>query len=113
MPARACGTIRIARASVISTTRATTPSTISVAMWAPFLSFGDERRGSVDLHDLDPGARLERGLLVVGPSGPDFSADLHASAVGVHALDHRGRPTHQRGGAGADTGRGAQVAPGD
>ena len=27
----------------------------------PFLSFGDERRGAVDLHDLDASARLERG----------------------------------------------------
>src|SRR5918994_895340 len=102
MPARACGTIRIERASVMSTTSATTPSTISVAICAPFLSVGDQRRGAVDLDDLHARARLERGVLVVGACRPDLSADLHAAAVRVDALDHRGRPAHQRGGPGTD-----------
>src|SRR5687767_8903900 len=102
MPARAWGTIRIARASVISTTTASTPSTISVAIWGSFLSFGDERRGAVDLQNRNAGARLERLVLVIGPRGPELSANLHAAAVGVNALDHRGRSAHERGRAGAD-----------
>src|SRR5215204_6837720 len=113
MPARACGTIRIARASVISTTSARTPSTISVAIWGPFLSVGDERRGAVDLHDLNSGAGLERVIVVVGARGPDFPAYLHAATVGVNALDHGGRPADERRRAGADPGRSTQMAPRD
>src|SRR5215207_10496215 len=113
MPARACGTIRMARASVISTTSATTPSTISVAIGRPFLSVSDERRGAVDLDDLHAGTRLERLILVVGPRSPDLSADLYLTAVSVNAFHHRGGPAHQRGRAGADAGRRAQVTPGD
>src|SRR4051794_22240245 len=107
MPARACGTILIARASVMSTTSATTPSTISVAICGPFLSVGDERRGAVDLDHFDAGTRLERLIVVVGPRAPELSADLHLAAVAVDALHHRGWPAHQRGGAGADPGRSA------
>src|SRR5215210_5382071 len=97
MPARACGTIRIARASVISTTRATTPRTISVAICGPSLSFGDERGGAVDLHDLDSSTGLERFVLVVRARAPDLSPDLHAAAVHVHAFDDRGRPAAESG----------------
>src|SRR5919112_6487546 len=111
MPARACGTIRIARASVISTTSAITPRTISVAICAPTLSFGDERGGAVDLHDLDPRTRLERVVLVVGPRGPNLSPDLHAAAIGIHALDHGGGPAHERGGAGSGPPRGGPKGP--
>src|ERR687897_3790368 len=112
MPARACGTIRMARASVISTTSATTPSTISVAIGRPFLSVGDERRGAVDLDDLHAGTRLERLILVVGPRSPDLSADLHLTAVSVNPFHHRGGPAPHSGRGGADGGRRGRGTPG-
>ena len=63
-PARAWGTIRMPRATVKSTTTATTMSTIRVANWVLSL-FVNERRGAVDLEHLDPRAGLEGMVLVV------------------------------------------------
>src|SRR5918992_3189438 len=88
MPARAWGTIRMARPSVISTSTATTPSTIRVA--TRYLLVGDQRRGAVDLHHVDAGAGLEHRVLVVRSRGPHLAAYLDAAPVGVNPLDdHR------------------------
>src|SRR6187551_1774921 len=89
--------MRIPRDRVKSTTRAITPSTISVAIGLQSLSFRHECRGAVDLHDLDARARLEGVVLVVGAGSPHVAADLHLAAVAVHALDDRRRPAHQGG----------------
>src|SRR5918996_2373766 len=103
--------IRIPRDNVISTTTATTMSTIRVANW--FLSFTYQRRRAVDLQHLDPRTGLEGLVLVERAGAPDLAADLDLAAAAVHALEHdRGRPD-ERGRARAQLRRGAQVAAGD
>src|SRR4051794_20055804 len=111
-PARACGMIRMPRATVISTTAATTMSTIKLAKGVLFL-FVYQRRGALDLHDLDPGAGLEGVVLVVGAGGPDLAVQLHRAAVAVDAVDHHGRRPDQRRRSGAQLRRHVQVAPRD
>src|SRR4051812_8819480 len=107
--ARACGMIRMVRPRVRSTRNAITSSTIKpavikdllVAASAPHqcakrpivwhrdhLSLRDQRGRPVDLHDVNPSARLEHVVLVVGARAPHLAADLHLPAVGVHLLEH-------------------------
>src|SRR5215212_2227639 len=109
MPARACGTIRIPRESVNRTTTATTIRAIRAAIWLQSSSFGDERGGAVDLHDLDARAGLERVVLIVGAGRPHLTADPHLAAVRVDPLEHHRTAADQCGGAGPDPGRRLQM----
>src|SRR5918992_929127 len=111
MPARAWGTIRMARPSVISTSAARTPSTISVA--TSYLLFSDQRGGAVDLHHVDARARLEHRVLVVRSGGPHLAAYLDAAAVGVNSLNDDRAGADERSRPGAKLRRRVQMAPGD
>src|SRR5918996_1413545 len=111
----AWGMIRMPRDSVMSTTTATTMSTIRVATgrpsWVAYESlFGYQRGGAVDLEHLDPGAGLESLVLVERAGAPDLAADLHLTAATVHALEHHGGGADQRCGPGAQGQRRAQMA---
>ena len=73
----------------------------------------DKRRGALDLHDLDSGARLEDVVLVVGAGRPVLAAELHPAAVaGRRARSpRRGRRPERPSRCGS--GRRAQVPPRD
>src|SRR5579862_4202919 len=87
MPAFACGTIRIVRASMRTTNAATTPMTMSATIPASLLV--DERRRALDLSDLNLRSGLEHLALVERARAPDLAADLHAAPARVHAFQHR------------------------
>src|SRR4051795_4034196 len=81
--------MRTDRMSVMSTTNAIASRTIRPAVIRTSSSFGDQRRGAVDLHDVDPLAGFEDVALVVGPGGPHLAPDLDLSLLCVHPLKHR------------------------
>src|SRR3954453_1149639 len=109
MPARACGTMRTVRMSTSSTTAATTIRPITPAPITTSL-VADERRGALDLQDLDTRARLERLLLVVGVRGPHLAADLDRAVVGIDAVEHHRPGADECRRAGARVRGHAQVA---
>src|SRR5947199_2105397 len=94
-PARACGTIRIARITTSRTTTAIASRTITPADMGYLLvgcprcgplrsrmtsgdrSLRDQRRGALDLQDIDAHARREHEVVVARPRGPHLAADLH------------------------------------
>src|ERR687895_2306082 len=106
--------IRMPRDSVTSTTTATTMSTIRVAnglpSWVALL--GDERRGALDLQHLDPGAGLEHLILVERAGAPGLTLELHLAAVAVDPFENGRGTADQRGCAGAQLHRRAEVAAG-
>src|SRR3954454_15207319 len=112
MAACACGMIRTVRQSVNTTTNKMTNSTISAASTADPL-FDDERRGALDLRDLDVRARLDHLIVEERARAPDLAADLDAAAERVDALEQGRAPADERGRAGADRHRHAQVPLGD
>src|SRR5215213_7421751 len=107
MPARACGTIRMPRATVNSTTTATTMSTINEAKGV-LSSFVYQRGRAVDSEHLYARAGLERVVLVVGTGAPHLTGQPYGPAVAVHAVDHDRAGTDQRGRPGAKLGRHVQ-----
>src|SRR4051794_34449570 len=108
MPAVACGTIRIVRTTVTSTTNATTASAINAAIRnLPPARLGaigccscqlrreHDRGRPVDLHDVDGRARGDHLVLVVGPGGPDLAAHPHpAPPPGDPRAPGRAPPHH-------------------
>src|SRR3954447_6235262 len=73
---------RMKRTSAAITSSAMSPDAMSV------LLFVDERRGALDLRDLDPRAGLEHLSLHERARRPLLAADLHAAPVGVDPLEH-------------------------
>src|SRR4051794_36765195 len=108
-PARACGTLRIERATVRSTTNAIASSTISPAVIATTSSFGDQRGRSLDLHHVDARTGFEHRALVVRPCAPHLAADLHLAVVRIHTLYDQGALADQRRRACAQRGRHPRV----
>src|SRR3954451_5078973 len=105
--------MRIPRASVKITSTPRAIRTMAPAVKCVTSSFGDQRRGALDLHHLDARARLDHVVLIVGAGAPHLAADLHTAAVLVHLVE-RDRPSaHERRGAGADPRRRVHVAAGD
>src|SRR5512133_3062154 len=103
--------MRMPRATVNSTTTATTMSTIRVAKTV-LSSFVYERCRAVDLEHLDPGAGLERMILLVRAGTPHLARQPHGPAIAVHAVDDHRACADQSRGAGAQLGRHAQVMAG-
>src|SRR3954453_9426965 len=98
-PARACGTIRTPAAETTSTKirmtiRAMTPAVMGCS------SFSYERRGALDLDDLDAGARLEDAAVLERPGAPVLALELDHAGVLGGGLEHERLPPHERGGAG-------------
>src|SRR5579884_1643228 len=97
-PARACGTIRIVRATTSSTNTATASKTIRVTMGVS-CSTEDERRGAVDLCDFD----LLFGQLWFafeeGARRPFLATDLHAADGDVDLLYYERFLADEGGGA--------------
>src|SRR5215216_6196904 len=104
--------MRMPRATVKSTTTATTMSTIRVANWVLSL-FVYEGGRALDLEHLDAGAGLERMILFVRAGAPDLAAEPHRPAVAIDAIDHDGAGPDERGRAGAQPGGHAQMAARD
>src|SRR4051812_33172558 len=105
--------MRMPRATVNSTTTATTMSTIKPAKVSPLSSFVYERGSAVDPEHLDPGTGLEGVVLVVGAGAPHLSRQPHCPAIAVHPVDDHGRRADQRRRARAHLGRHVKVAAGD
>src|SRR5688500_11386914 len=111
MPARACGTIRIARDRTNRTKTANTARTIRPAI--SYLLVGNEGRRALDLQHLDAHTLLVHIILVVRPRGPLLAADLDPAAVGVDPLENERTCPHERRRAGANRRGRMQVAAGD
>src|SRR4051794_9969143 len=104
--------IRMPRATVISTTTATTMSTISEAKGV-LSSFVYQRGRAVDSEHLYARAGLEGVVLVVGAGAPHLARQADRAAVAVHAVDHDRAGADQRSRARPKLGRHVQVAPCD
>src|SRR3954470_10465479 len=105
IPARACGTIRTPDAATMNRNTARTISAMTPGSTRAS-SFRDERRGALDLDDLDPPADLDDVVVVVGPRGPDLAVDAHAAdpLVVGDALEDHGLLADERGGTGTQVG---------
>src|SRR3954447_1014677 len=100
-PARACGTIRIPDAAMNSTNTITTIR----AMTPPVTgnsSFGNERRGALDLDDLHALAGLEDAAVLVGARGPVLPLELDDAGVLGRLLQDDGLAADEPGGARAE-----------
>src|SRR5579884_2034496 len=84
-PARACGTMRIVRATTSRTRAATAARTMRATMGEASCSV-DERRGAVDLCNFDLLARAKRFAFQERSCRPFLAADLHAAAGSVDLL---------------------------
>src|SRR3954447_24715745 len=105
--------MRIPRASVKITSTPRAIRTMAPAVKCVTSSFGDQRRGALDLHHLDARARLDHVVLIVGAGAPHLTTDLHPAGALVDLLE-RDRPGANEGGsAGADPRRRVHVAAGD
>src|SRR5919204_1091996 len=110
-PARACGTMRIVLASTTRTKNATMSNTINTT--TTDLLLVDERRRAPDFSYLDPRPRLEHLPVHERQRAPLLATDSYASAVRVHALEHRRLRSDERGRSGAQHGRHVQMRPRD
>src|ERR1043165_9791647 len=98
-PARACGTIRTGRATTSRTKAATAAKTIKAIMRIS-CSTKDERRGALDLCDLDVLSGMQCLAVEEWTGRPLFAADLHAAAGAVDLLEHDCLLAHEGGGSG-------------
>ena len=73
----------------------------------------DERRGALDLGNLNLGARLDHVAFVERNSAPYLAADLDVAAVQVDLVDDDRARADERGGARPDRMRHLQMAAGD
>src|SRR4051812_10302991 len=103
--------MRTVLASTTSTNTATTAATISGTIWSP--SFVDERRGALDLRDLDLRTRLEGLVRHVRARRPLLAADPNAATGPVDALQHGRARALERRSPSPQRGRETQVGPRD
>src|SRR3954451_21361016 len=107
-PARACGTIRTPAAATKNTKKNSTIRAMMPALTGTS-SFSDERGGALDLDDVHAAAGLEDLAVAERAGAPVLALELDDPAVLRRRLEHEGLPADQRGGAGAQARRLAQV----
>src|SRR5581483_1923556 len=121
MPAVACGTIRMVRAKVTTTTKATTMTAIRAAVIGATgsadgscdLQWEHDGCCAVDLCDVHRRAGGDDGVFVVGAGTPDLAADADLAGVRVDDGQSDGAPPHQGGRPGAQRDGGMPVPAGD